>query len=521
MPITLADALNLIPVSIRDTRSQHFVKIVFWMCCGPDELNALEIPPSLIPFKLQQFGLGEIAGLATRLPIADQRILLTEAAELLRLAGTPRAIKRVLELFGYPNAALDENPTIDGVKRWGEFNVIMQQPFRYQEVESIVNYLKPPSRKVPSIRYINAVLLNGSQLIDGSTILEGIPGIEDSPAPWFDAATSFTPVSAQTVIPDLVATQDNNANLTFNPQLQALINNVRFEYDALAVLATRVNTLNAQILELGGGSIANQLSAINAGLTTLNNSNNALLTQLNALTPSVNALTSQTNTLETNTATITAASNARQLDVTVQRKNSELTAIGALANTAPFPANKVIATTPDNAIVLNDTPALGAFIPQLANLEFKQPAGTNAGNYATADTWAAMPFTVASNDDNFLAVVSASRFTLPAGTYFISYSWQGCGCLGFGGRIWNQTAGTAIEQGSPGSTVTGGGGIGDTWAAEGCLLAAFTIAANTNIEFQFRAKILHPNGAALTAGQSTNNAIEQVYQEAVIMRIAG
>lgn len=520
MTIKLIDALSLIPASLREARSQNFVKIIFWMCCNHDQLNPLEIPPSLIPFKLKQYGLTEIAGLAARLPLADQRVLLAESAEIVKLAGTPRSIKRVLELFGYPNAALDENPTVDTVKRWGEFTVILEQPFRYQEVEIIVNSLKPASRKIVSLRYKDAILLNGSEPINGSTILEGIPGIEEAPVPWFDNATAFTPVSAQTPIPELLSTNDNNANSTFNPQLQALINQVRFEYDALATLATRVNTLNSQILSLGGGSIATQLTSINAGLVTLTNSNNSLLTQLNQLSPSVNALVTQTNTLETDAATITAASNARQLDTTVQRKNTELTAIAALANNAPFPASKVIATTADNNIVLNDTPALGAFVPQLANLEFKQPSGSNAGNYPTADAWVAMPFTIASNDDNFLAVVSASRFTLPAGTYFVTYNWQGCGCLGFGGRIWNQTAGIAIEQGSPGATVTGGGNIGDTWAAEGCLLAAFTLSANTNIEFQFRAKILHPNGAALTAGQSTTNAVEQLYQEAVIMRIA-
>lgn len=520
MPITLADALNLIPQSIRDTRAQNYIKIVFWMCADRLQINPLEIPPSLIPYKLNQYGLGQIAGLSTRLSVTDQRILLAESSELIRIAGTPRSIKRVLELFGYPGASIDENPTIDGTKRWGEFTVILEQPFRYQEVESIVNILKPPSRKIASIRYRNAILLNGSQPLNGISLLEGIPGIEDTPAPWFDASTAFVPVSAQTVVPDLLTTNDNNANLTFNPQLQALINQVRFEYNALAALASRVNALNAQILDLGGGSISTQLTAINSGLTTLNNLNSQLATRLNSLTPSVNALVTKTNTLETSAATITAASNARELDSTVQRKNDTLTAIGALANSAPFPANKVIATTADNVIVFNDTPALGAFVPQLANLEFKQPAGTNAGNYPTADVWAAMPFSIASNDDNFLAVVSASRFTLPAGTYFVNYNWQGCGCLGFGGRIWNQTAGTVIEQGSPGLTVTGGGAIGDTWAASGCLFAAFTLSASTNVEFQFRAKALHSAGANLTAGQSTGNAVEQVYQEVMIMRIS-
>lgn len=520
MPITLADALKLLPSTLRDTRGEHFIRILFWMCAEPDQINSLEIPPSLIPYKLNQYGLGQIAGLSSRLPLASQRVLLAEASEIVRLAGTPRAIKRVLELFGYPNAAIEENPTIDGVKKWGEFNVIMQQAFRYQEVEAVVNTLKPVSRKLVAIRFINAILLNGSQPLNGSTILEGLEGIEDSPAPWFDVATSFIPVSAQSSVPDLVTTNDNNANLTFNPQLQAILNNIYFNDQALLALTNRINALNTQIIALGGGSITPQLTAINAGLTTLSNSNAALLTRINSLTSSVNTLATKANTLEADTAVIVAASSARVLDSTVQRKNVDLTAIANLAGNAPFPASKVISTSTDNAIILADAPAFGAFVPQVASLEFKQPAGTNAGNYPTADVWAAMPFTVISNDDNFLATVSASRYTLPAGTYFVSYTWQGCGCLGFGGRLFNHTAGTVIEQGSPGLTVTAGGAIGDTWASEGCLLAAFTLTATTNIEFQFRAKILHSAGAALTAGQSTNNAIEQVYQEAVIMRIA-
>jgi P2-related tail formation protein len=520
MPISLADALKLLPSTLRDTRSDNFIKIVFWMCAEADQINPLEIPPSLIPYKLDQYGLGQIAGLASRLPLASQRVLLGEASELVRLAGTPRSIKRVLELFGYPNAVIEENPTIDGVKRWGEFSVVMSQAFRYQETEAIVNALKPVSRKLISIRFANAILLNGSQLLNGSTILEGLEGIEDSPAPWFDVATSFIPVSAQSTVPDLLTTNNNNANLTFNPQLQAILNNIYFNDQSLIALTNRVNALNSQIIQIGGGSIAPQLAAINAGLVTLSNSNAALANRIGALTGSVNNLATKANTLEADTATIVTASNARVLDVTVQRKNADLTAIADLAGNAPFPANKVIATSTDNEIILADAPAFGAFVPQVANLEFKQPAGSNAGNYPTADVWAAMPFSVISNDDNFLATVSASRYTLPAGTYFITYNWQGCGCLGFGGRIFNQTAGTVIEQGSPGVTVTGGGNVGDTWAAEGCLLAAFTLTASANIEFQFRAKILHPVGAALTAGQSTTNANEQVYQEVVIIRIA-
>lgn len=520
MPITLVDALKLLPATLRDARGEHFIKIIFWMCADSDQIDPLELPPSLIPYKLDQFGLGQISGLASRLPLSSQRTLLTEATELTKLAGTPRAIKRVLELFGYPNAMIEENPTIDTVKRWGEFNVIMSQPFRYQEVEAIINTLKPVSRKLISIRFINAILLNGSQPLNGSTILEGLEGIEDSPAPWFDAATSFIPVSAQSTIPDLLTTNDNNANLTFNPQLQAVLNNIFFNDQALLSLTNRVNALNTQIIQLGGGSISPQLTAINTGLTTLTNSNAVLLSRINALTTSVNNLSTKANTLETDTASITSASNARVLDTTVQRKHPDLTAIADLAVNVPFPANKVISTSADNVITLPDAPAFGAFVPQVASLEFKQPAGSNAGNYPTADVWAAMPFSVVSNDDNFLATVSASRYTLPAGTYFVTYTWQGCGCLGFGGRIFNHTAGTVIEQGSPGSTVTAGGAIGDTWAAEGCLLAAFTLTAATNIEFQFRAKILHTAGAALTAGQSTGNAVEQVYQEAVIIRIA-
>jgi hypothetical protein len=204
----------------------------------------------------------------------------------------------------------------------------------------------------------------------------------------------------------------------------------------------------------------------------------------------------------------------------VQRKDPDLEAIAALSSAAPFPANQVIASTAGNNIAWQNAPALGAFMMQVASLEFRQPAGTNAGNYPTADVWAAMPFTITSNDDGFVTSVSASRFTIPAGTYIISYEWQGVGCLGFGGRIWNQSASTAIEQGSPGLTATGGGNVGDSWSAEGALLASFTITTAINVEFQFRAKVLHPNGAALTAGQSSGNAIEQIYQEVVVMRIA-
>jgi hypothetical protein len=520
MPITLTDALNLLPASIRDTRGEHFVKIVYWMCCEADQLDTATIPPSLIPYKLAQFGLGQIAGQAARLPIASQRQLLAEASQIALISGSPYSIKRTLEIFGYPGTTFSENPTIDTIKKWGEFEVLMQQPFRYSEVEAIINMLKPPSRKLISIRYINAILLDGSRLLDGSTILEGLPGVEDSPTPWLDAATALAPIAELTPVPELVNSNNNDALGSFNPQLQALINILKLEDNANQILIQRTALLNQQLASLGGGSITPQLTSVSVGLTTLTNSNQLLLTRLNSLTPSVGSLTTKTNDLQTQTATITTASNARQLDVNVQRKNGNLTAIAALAITAPFPANKVIASTPGNNIAFQDTPALGAFIPQVASLEFKQTAGTNAGNYPTADVWAAMPFTVASNDDNFLATISASRFTLPAGTYIISYNWQGCGCLGFGGRLWNQTAGVAIEQGSPGLTATAGGSIGDTWAADGGLLAVFSISSNTNIEFQFRAKILHPNGAALTAGQSTSNAIEQVFQEAVIMRIS-
>lgn len=488
------------------------------MCCTSEQLDAGTIPASLIPFKLAQFGLASIAGRSARLPLSNQRQLLAEAVEIVKFSGTPYSIRRVLEIFEYSNINIIENPTINNVKRWGEFEIIFQQPFRYAEAEAIVNLLKPPSRKLIALRNINAIRLDGSRLLDGSSILEGIAGIE-VPTPWLDPATALIPVAASTPVPELLASDTNLAD-NFNSQLQAVINRIKLEDNALLALSSRVVALNQAIAALNGGSIAPQLTAINAGITTLNNSNNLLLNRIQQLTPSVTALTTKTNDLEAQTATITTASNVRQLDVTVQRKDPDLEAIAALSSGSTFPANKVIATTAGNNIAWQDTPALGAFVPQVASLEFRQPAGTNAGNYPTADVWAAMPFTIASNDDSFVIAVSAFRFTIPAGTYIIAYDLQGCGCLGFGGRIWNQSAGSAIEQGSPGLTATGGGNVGDTWAAESSLLACFAIASAINLEFQFRAKILHPNGAALTAGQSTANNIEQIYQEVVIMRIS-
>lgn len=514
----LADALNLLPASIADDRAKHFIRILWWMCCNPSQLDVATMPPLLIPYKLNQFGLRDISGLAARLPVANQRQLLIEAPEIVQLSGTPYSIKRVLELFEYSGVTFNENPTIDTIKRWGEFELIMQQTFRYSEVEAIVNFLKPPSRKLIAIRNINAILLNASRLLDGSSILEGLES-EPPPIAWLDPATALTPVASQTALPTLVAGDSNLAD-NFNAQLQALINRIKAEDNALIAASNRIIALNAAISALGGGSIAPQLQLINAGVTTLNNSNQLLLNRLQQLTPLVGNLTTKTNTLEADTATITAASNARQLDTTVQRRDADLDAIAALASTAPFPANQVIGSTAGNNIAFRNIPALGAFMPQFALLEFKQPAGTNAGNYTTADVWAAMPFTIASNDDGFVVSVSASRFTIPPGTYIIFYEWQCCGGTQFGGRIWNQTSSNAIEQGSPGSTALAGGSVGDTFSAEGSLIAVFSVTANTNIEFQFRAKALHPNGAALTAGQSTANNIEQVYQNVVIQRIS-
>jgi P2-related tail formation protein len=518
MPITLFDALRLLPSSIADDRGKNFVRIVYWLCCEHADLDPATIPPSLIPYKLAQFGMGPIAGLATRLPIADQRQLLAESAVLMELAGTPRSIKRVLEIFGYPGATFLENPIKDNIRQWGEFEVITQQPFRYNEVEAIINTLKPPSRKLTSIRFINAIVLKNTRLLDGSSNLEGLAETEPAPQPWLDAATAFIPNPSEQALVLLTNTQGNHAD-NFNAQIQGLINNIKFEIDALAALGTRVNAMSAAIASLGGGTIDSQLSTINQGITALQSSNNALSIRLANLTPTVNALVTSTNQLETQASTISAGSNLRQLDSTVQRKHPTLSDISALIPGATFPTDRVIATATDNTLVLQNTPPIGIFIPQVASLVFKQPAGTNAGNYTAPDVWAAMPFTVASNDDDYLSVVSASRFTIPSGTYFVTYNWQGCGCLSFGARIWNVTTGTVIEQGSAGQTVTGGGSIGDTWAAEGTLLAVFSVTGNTQIEFQFKAKILHPNGAGLTAGQSTANAIEQVYQQAVLMRV--
>lgn len=512
------DAIIFLPETIRDDRGKYFVEILWWMCADATEIDTASIPASLIPYKLAQFGLGDIAGRATRLSVLSQQQLLAEASQIVKLSGTPWSIKRVLELFEYNGIVFNENPTINSIKRWGEFEVITQQPFRYAEVEAIVNLLKPPSRKLIAIRNVNAILLNGSQTLNGSSILEGVPG-EESPSSWLDTATALAPVPGSSTVPDLAVGDTNLAN-NFNGQLQAIINRIRLEDNALIAISMRIIALNNAISGLGGGSIQPQLNAINSGVQTLNNSNSFLLSRLQAVTPSVSTLTTKTNALETQSGTITTASNARQLDVSVQRKDPDLESIAVLASLSPFPTNKVIASTPGNGIAWQDAPALGAFIPQLCSLEFKQPAGTNAGNYPTANVWAAMPFIVASNDDGFVTVISASRFTIPAGTYIVSYNWQGCGCLGFGGRLWNQTAGNAIEQGSPGLTATGGGNLGDTWSAEGMLLAAFTLATAANIEFQFIAKALHPSGAALTAGQSTANAIDQLYQEAVIMRIS-
>lgn len=519
MAITLADALNLIPKSIRDTRALNFMKILYWMCCEQEQLNVADFPLSLIPYKLKQFGLDQIAGLAARLSAASQRQLLSEASAIQAAAGTPYSIKRCLEIFGYPGTTFDENPTINGVKRWGEFGVIMQQPFNYSEVEIIVNALKPPSRKLLFLRFVNAIVLNGLSVLNGSTVIEGLAGGEAPPVQWQDPTTALTPVNALTSVPSLT-TASTNINTNFNDQLQALINQLSLEDFLLSQLAIRVNALNTTLSGISGGSIAPLIATITTKTGNLSNNTSIMFALLNQLTAPVNQLTTKTNDLESYANGITSASNARQLDSTVQRQNSTLSAIAALVPGAVFPTNKVLSTDSSGTIILDNPPNFGAYIPEFANLEFKQVAGTNAGNYPTADVWVAMPFSLASNDNNFVTAISTTRYTIPKGTYLISFNWVGCGCLGFGGRIWNVTSGAALEQGSPGLTVTGGGNIGDTWSAEGCLLAMFTIAGPIDIEFQFRAKALHPSGAALTAGQSNSNAVEQIYEEAVILRMA-
>lgn len=515
---SLANAFNLLPSTIQDDRGKYFLDIVWWMCADLNEIDTATIPATLIPYKLSQFGLDAIAGRASRLSILSQRQLLLESKQIVALAGTPWAIKHVLELFEYTGVVLNENPTINSIKRWGEFEVVTQQPFRYAEVEAIVKLLKPASRKLITIRNANALTLNGTALLDSTTLLDGIPG-DETPSSWLDPTTALIPNPGSTAIPQLLTTDSNLAS-NFNAQLQGIINRVRLEDNALIAVANRISALNTSIATLGGGSIQPQLNAINSNVSNLSNSNSLLLTKLSTVTPLVTGLTTKANTLTSQSATIVTASNARQLDTTVQRRDADLDSIAALATSAPFPTNQVIATGADNSIAWQNTPALGAYIPQVCSLVFKQPAGNNAGNYSTANTWAAMPFSVESNDDNFVGVVSSSRFSIPSGTYIIFYQFQGCGCLGFGAKIWNVTDNAPIEQGSPGLTATGGGNVGDTWSAGGMLIAGFTITATKNIEFQFIAKALHPNGAALTAGQSSANAIDQVYQEVVIMKIS-
>lgn len=518
MPITLPDALNLLPKSIRDDRGKNFIKLVYFMCCESDQITVADFLLVLIPYKLKQFGLGRIAGLAARLSAADQRQLLSEATAIHKAAGTPYSIKRCLELFGYPGTTFDENPIINGVKRWGEFGVIIQVPFNYAEVEQIINALKPPSRKLLFIRFVNAIQLNGLQLLNGTTIIEGL-ATEAPPIKWEDATTALTPVQVLTPVPDLT-NASTNINTNFNDQLQALLNQIALEDMLLSQLATRVNALNTALSQLGGGSIAPQLATIAAKNNDLSNSNSTVAIALSNLTTPINTLVTKANNLETGANSFMNSSNGLQLDVTVQRQNAALSAIAALVPSGPFPTNKVLSTNTSSAIFLDNPPNLGAYIPEFANLEFKQNAGTNAGNYPTADVWVAMPFTVASNDNNFVTQNSTTRFVIPQGTYLITYNWMGCGCLGFGGRVWNVSNSILLEAGSPGLTVTGGGNIGDTWSAEGCLFAMFSIIGPTELEFQFRAKALHPSGAALTAGQSNSNPVEQIYQEVVILRMS-
>jgi Phage tail protein (Tail_P2_I) len=516
--VTFAEVLALFPDTIRDDRAEYFMEILWWLTVAPENLDSSIIPPSAIPYKLGQFGLAEIAGRATRLPLANQRELLAEATQIRQLSGTPWSIKRVLELFQYTGAILNENPTIASTKYWGYFEVRLAQSFNYSEVEAIVNLLKPPSRKVFAIRSINAILLDGSRLLNGSTQLEGYAGIDDDPIPWTDPATALTPIAELTAIPDLLTTSTNDAVNSFNPQLQAILNRIKWVDDRIVSLAPRIASLYSQLANISGGDISSQLAAINAGIATLANSNQALLTRINDLTPQVSSLTNKTNDLETQTTTIVQASAARQLDLTVQRKDPDLEAIAALATSSPFPAGKVISTNSSNQIQLTDAPAIAGFIPQFANLEFKQPSGTNAGNYPTAGAWTPMPFSLTVNDDSFVSSISASRYSLPSGFYIIIYNWQCCGGLRFGGRIWNQTSGSVLENGSPGRTATSGGAAGDTWAAEGTLITCPQFTVTTQLEFQFRAEALHSAGAALTAGQATSNAVEQLYQQVVIWK---
>lgn len=158
------EAIDLLPPAFKDKRGETFIAILweiiqieawFWRKEVDSQLSRsiAAFAPNTAPF-------------TSRLSAATRRQLLQELPELVTLAGTPYALRRSLQLFGY-TATFIENPS----NTPGTYQIKIAETFTSAEVRAIVEDLGPIGRKLLGILPLNPILLDGSRLLDGSSIL--------------------------------------------------------------------------------------------------------------------------------------------------------------------------------------------------------------------------------------------------------------------------------------------------------------------------------------------------------------
>lgn len=158
------EAINLIPKAYSDNRGKWFADIIW----GETQTGNFEWGKEDDAYLLRAIAAfaPTIAPFAARLPRSQQRLLLKELPELLRLAGTNYSIIRPLEIFGY-TAILDENTGGNA----GTFEVKIVQQFSLEETGAIVRFFMPAGRVLTAIKSTVAILLDGTRNFDGTTTL--------------------------------------------------------------------------------------------------------------------------------------------------------------------------------------------------------------------------------------------------------------------------------------------------------------------------------------------------------------
>lgn len=142
-------------------------------------------------------------------------------------------------------------------------------------------------------------------------------------------------------------------------------------------------------------------------------------------------------------------------------------------------------------------------------------AALSNGGSSVATTWTTRVINTEVADPNGICTLASNQFTLPAGTYTISFVQQFCGGYDFKGRIRNITAGTTVA-------LSNNARVAALTANNNCEssgVGIFTISTTSTFELQYYAQSAVAT-FGLGIGQYATSGESERYVTILIQRIA-